>query len=164
MPFLKMQALGNDFIFIDAEKLLQSEARPLLSQWMAVVGQLARRLCHRRLSIGADGIILAMSLDNEEMRKMAVSVYGNYARDCNLSWTYHNLDGSQSHMCGNGLRCLALWAKLEKNMTGELKVATQIGRVTINLIDDDNITVVLSAPKLSSNQIPFIAPVLQKSK
>jgi len=164
LPFLKMQGLGNDFIFVDAQKLLQSEARPLLSQWLAVVPQLARRLCHRRLSIGADGLILAMSLDSEEMRQMAVSLYGNYARDCHLSWTYHNNEGSQAHMCGNGLRCLALWAKLEKNMSGEIKVATQIGPVTINLIDDDNITVILSSPKLNSKDIPFVTPNLQEKQ
>ncbi len=164
LPFLKMQGLGNDLIFIDAQKLLQSEARPLLSQWMAVVPRLTRYLCHRRLSIGADGLILAMALDSEELRQMAVSLYGNYARDCHLSWTYHNSDGSQSHMCGNGLRCLALWAKHEKNMSGELKVATQIGPITIHWIDDDNITVTLSTPKLNSKEIPFVAADLKADK
>src|ERR1700722_16072521 len=144
LPFLKMEGLGNDFIFIDAQKVLQSEARPLLSQWNALVSALAKHLCHRRLSIGADGLILAMALDNKEICQMAVNLYGNYAKDCHLSWTYHNSDGSQSHMCGNGLRCLALWAKLEKNLTGELKVATQTGPVIVNLIDDDTVTVKLN--------------------
>ena len=54
LPFIKMQALGNDLIFIDAEKLLDSAARPLLSQWKAVMPLLSAQLCHRRLSIGGE--------------------------------------------------------------------------------------------------------------
>jgi len=164
LSFLKMHGLGNDFIFVDGEKILQSAARPLLSNWMNIVPQLTRHLCHRRLSIGADGLILALSLDNEEMRQMAVELYGDFAKDCQLSWTYHNNDGSQSHMCGNGLRCLGLWAKLEKNMTGELKVATKNGPVTINLIEDNNISVILGAPRLTGREIPFVAPDFEEKR
>jgi len=161
LPFLKMEGLGNDLIFLNGEKILLSEARPMLSQWLSIVGELTRRLCNRRLAIGGDGLILAMSLDNDEMRQMAVNFYGNYAKDCHLSWTYHNSDGSQSHMCGNGLRCLALWAKLEKNLTGPLRVATHDGPVTIDLIDEDHVTVIFNSPRLSGKQIPFEAPGLE---
>ena len=155
LPFIKMQALGNDFIFLDGKMLLESEARPLLSQWLAVAPQLARYLCHRRLSIGADGLILAMSLAHEELRQLALGLYGDFAKDCDLSWTYHNNDGSQSHMCGNGLRCLALWAKQNNNIRSNWTVATQNGPVKLNLIDENNITTVLPAPKLTGKEIPF---------
>ncbi len=155
LPFIKMQALGNDFIFIDGEKLLDSASRPLLSQWTAVAPQLARQLCQRHHSIGADGLILALPLNNEELRQMAINLYGQSAQDCQLSWTYHNSDGSQSDICGNGLRCLSLWSKLEKDMPGLLKVATAAGPLVISYKDEQNITASLGAPKLKKAQIPF---------
>ena len=157
LPFLKCR-LWATILFLSMRKNFCSLRRVhYCLNGLPLLAPLTRRLCNRRLSIGGDGLILAMVLDSEETRQMAVSLYGDYAKDCDLSWTYYNNDGSQAHMCGNGLRCLALWAKLEKNMSGELKVATQNGAVTINLLDDDNITVILGAPKLNSKEIPFVA-------
>lgn len=155
LPFIKMQSLGNDFIFIDGEKLLDSASRPLLSQWTAIAPKLAQQLCQRHFSIGADGLILAFSLKQDELHQMAVSLYGQSVQDCQLSWTYHNSDGSQSDMCGNGLRCLSLWSQVEKNMPAQLKVATAAGPIAVNYKDEQNITVCLGAPKLNSAQIPF---------
>ncbi len=156
LPFIKMQALGNDLIFIDGEALLESAARPLLSQWQAVAPILARELCHRRLSIGADGLILAMRLDVPELAQLASSFYGPAANDCQLSWTYHNSDGSVANICGNGLRCLSLWAKQEKHMDNQLKVATALGPLSIDYQDQNNITLTLGAPRLKANEIPFL--------
>src|SRR5208282_1635776 len=96
-----------------------------------VAPKLAKELCHRRLSIGADGLILAMRLAVPEMAQLASMLYGSEAEKCQLSWTYHNSDGSVADICGNGLRCLSLWAKEEKNMNGALKVATALGPLTI---------------------------------
>lgn len=127
VPFIKMEALGNDFVFVDGQTLLESAARPLLSQWQAMAPILARELCHRRLSIGADGLILALPLEVPEMALLASSLYGSTSKNCQLSWTYHNSDGSISAICGNGLRCLALWAIHEKNMSSQLKVLTALG-------------------------------------
>lgn len=44
IPFVKMQAIGNDFIVVDASA---TQAYP----------QLAQRACHRRFGIGADGLL-----------------------------------------------------------------------------------------------------------
>ncbi len=155
LPFIKLQALGNDFIFIDAESLLESAARPLLSQWSAVAPLLAQNLCQRRTSIGADGLILAMSLQVPELARLASVLYGSTSKDCDISWTYHNSDGSVSDMCGNGLRCLALWAKEEKNFGNHIKAATALGTIAIDYKNENDITVALGAPKLASKDIPF---------
>ncbi len=152
-----MQALGNDLIFLNGEKLLDSAARPLLSQWQSVAPVLAKELCHRRLSIGADGLILAMDLAVPELSQMASALYGPTSQDCQLSWTYHNSDGSTADICGNGLRCLALWAREEKNMDGDFKVATALGPLSLSYQDKSQITVMLGAPKLLANEIPFSA-------
>jgi diaminopimelate epimerase len=157
LPFIKMQALGNDFIFLDGEKLLDSAARPLLSQWQSVAPILAKELCHRRLSIGADGLILAIDLAVPELSQMASAFYGTTSQNCQLSWTYHNSDGSMSDMCGNGLRCLALWAREEKNIDGELKVATALGPLSLSYEDKNNATVTLGAPRLLASEIPFLS-------
>jgi len=79
IEFVKMQGLGNDFIVIDARKLS-------INNWP----ELARQLCHRRLGIGADQLLL-----------LGDSHRGQY------SMRIYNPDGSEAQMCGNGIRCLA---------------------------------------------------------
>jgi diaminopimelate epimerase len=76
-----MHGLGNDFIVIDNrdEKIRDSEAP-----------ELARKLCDRHLSVGADGILL---LSNSRAVDVQMRIF--------------NADGSESEMCGNGVRCFA---------------------------------------------------------
>jgi diaminopimelate epimerase len=77
--FTKMHGLGNDFVLIDCmEGLLPDPAI------------LARRLCHRRLGIGADQLLL-----------LCPSVVADF------KMAIFNADGSEVEMCGNGIRCLA---------------------------------------------------------
>jgi len=81
MQFWKMHGLGNDFVLIDNRdgKIRDSE----------VVG-LARNLCERRLSVGADGLLL---LSNSAVADARMRTF--------------NADGSEAEMCGNGVRCVA---------------------------------------------------------
>jgi len=81
MQFWKMHGLGNDFIIIDNRdgKIADAEA-----------GDLARRLCERNLSVGADGLLM---ISNSSMADMKMRVF--------------NSDGSEAEMCGNGVRCFA---------------------------------------------------------
>lgn len=155
LPFIKLQALGNDFVFLDAELILDSAARPLLSQWHSMAPILARKLCQRKFSIGADGLILAIPLVRPELLRFANDMYGQDNSDCNLSWTYHNSDGSISSMCGNGLRCLALWAREEKKITEQLKVATALGSIPLDYRDPEDITLMLGSAKLAASEIPY---------
>lgn len=86
IPFTKMQGAGNDFVVIDNRDNIIT-----LDQTI----ELAPSICNRRFGVGADGIIL---LDK--------------ASDSSLDYTmtYRNADGSDAGMCGNGARCLALFA------------------------------------------------------
>ena len=81
MQFWKMHGLGNDFIVIDNRdgKIIEAEAAGL-----------ARTLCERRLSIGADGLLL---LSNSAIADARMRTF--------------NADGSEAEMCGNGVRCFA---------------------------------------------------------
>jgi diaminopimelate epimerase len=81
MSFWKMHGLGNDYIVIDNrdEKISGGQ-----------VVRLAKRLCERRFSVGADGLLL-VSCSKLADAKMRI----------------FNADGGEAEMCGNGIRCFA---------------------------------------------------------
>ena len=82
MKFTKMQGCGNDYVYIDCFQ----EAFP---QDSAVREELVRRLADRHFGIGGDGVIFICPSEkaDAEMRMF-------------------NADGSESAMCGNGVRCV----------------------------------------------------------
>ncbi|MBQ3404537.1 MAG: diaminopimelate epimerase [Oscillospiraceae bacterium] len=82
MRFTKMQGAGNDFIIINnMEEGLPERA----------LSGLAARLCTRRLSIGADGLMVVERPEG----------------DADYRMLFFNSDGSRGEMCGNGARCIA---------------------------------------------------------
>lgn len=91
LPFTKMQACGNDFVVID-------------DRGLALTGResaLARRLCHRRLGVGADGVLIVRDGRSPGAFDMMLV----------------NADGLQGEMCGNGARCVAAWLR-ERGLGG----------------------------------------------
>ena len=86
IAFTKMSGAGNDFIFLAPE---YTALKPLLSG-------LAKVLCRRRASIGADGLVLV-----ERMRDQIGGGIGG-----EILMHYFNSDGSRASFCGNGARCL----------------------------------------------------------
>ncbi|TXB61966.1 diaminopimelate epimerase [Phaeodactylibacter luteus] len=84
VPFYKYQGTGNDFILIDQRK----------QQWLSGEEQEAiAHLCHRRLGIGADGLILLRNREGYD-----------------FEMDYFNADGRRGSMCGNGGRCTVAFA------------------------------------------------------
>ena len=84
IDFTKMSGTGNDFILID-------HRTPFLSR--EEMPAFAKAVCERRVSVGADGLIL---LENSE--------------SADFRWQFLNADGSWAEMCGNGARCAARFA------------------------------------------------------
>ena len=82
IPFYKYQGTGNDFILVDHRE----------GALGAYTAQLVQKLCHRRLGIGADGLLLLQNAPGYDFEVI-----------------YHNADGSQG-MCGNGSRCAVHFA------------------------------------------------------
>jgi len=81
MLFWKMHGLGNDYIVVDSKKQRISEQQ---------IPKLAKKLCRRRFSIGADGLLLVCPSNVADV-KMRI----------------FNADGSEAEMCGNGIRCFS---------------------------------------------------------
>ena len=105
MKFWKMNGAGNDFILLNnLEEHLPVEILP----------QVARTLCERHMSIGADGL---MVVD-------APTQGGDY------KMRFYNSDGSMGEMCGNGARCICRYG-YENRLAGEVQtVETTAGIVT----------------------------------
>ena len=105
MKFWKMNGAGNDFIILNnLEEHLPAEDFP----------RLARVLCERHLSIGADGF---MVVD-------APTQGGDY------KMLFFNSDGTMGEMCGNGARCICRYG-FENGLAGETqRVETTAGMVT----------------------------------
>ena len=83
LAFTKYHGLGNDFILIDN----RHSNNPLISPEQAV------KMCDRHFGIGADGVIFA--LPGQDGTDYTMRIF--------------NSDGSEPEMCGNGIRCLAVF-------------------------------------------------------
>lgn len=80
MRFTKMHGLGNDYVYLDCF------AEPMPDDPAA----LSRLVSDRHFGIGSDGLILVCPTDKADARMRMF-----------------NADGSESEMCGNGIRCVA---------------------------------------------------------
>lgn len=110
MKFWKMNGAGNDFLILDNLR----ERIPL-----AEASNLARTLCERRLSIGADGLMIVD----------APTAGGDFRM------LFYNADGSPGEMCGNGARCICRYG-YETGLSGERPtVETPAGPVVGERID-----------------------------
>jgi diaminopimelate epimerase len=129
MNFIKMVASGNDFVIIE-----KSHQSPVFS-----LQSLARKICDRKYGIGADGFLVL------EKSKIA-----------DISMRIFNPDGSEAQMCGNGVRCIALWAKLKiKNKKSKnLKIKTKAGIINSE-VNGDNTKIKLTNPKDIKLDIPI---------
>jgi len=86
IPFIKMHGLGNDYVYVDCFR----------NGLPADPAGLARAVSDRHFGIGGDGLILVCQPSE------AAKAQGADAR-----MRMFNADGSESEMCGNGLRCVA---------------------------------------------------------
>jgi diaminopimelate epimerase len=128
MKFAKYHGIGNDFVlFADPDDRLE------------ITEVMAARLCDRRFGIGGDGVIrVATGRDGAD-----------------FTMDYRNSDGSIGEMCGNGIRCLAVFAR-EQGLTNstELKVATGAGIKALTVFEDDSVRVDMGSPIFEPAKIP----------
>ena len=134
LPFTKMHGLGNDFVVLHHKDLPPNIA----------IEKLAATLCDRHFGVGADGLIVVSPPDD--------------AQTADLKFVYLNGDGSWAEMCGNGIRCFAVFAKQHGYINSNtFKAETRAGLLTLTLKPDNTVTVNMGAPVLEAQKIPFIS-------
>src|SRR5688572_2881863 len=107
MRFTKMHGIGNDFVMVDTIRDGGLDGDLV---------QLSRKVNDRRFGVGGDGLILVEKGDAAPFRMRMF-----------------NPDGSESEMCGNGIRCFAKLIN-ERGYTepGEVDVETGAGVLTLS--------------------------------
>ena len=132
MKFHKYHALGNDYLVLDPknfEKVPSSEA--------------IRRICHRNLGIGSDGILWGTLNQGEGKENFNLRIF--------------NPDGSEAEKSGNGLRifCRYLWDQHQVASNASFRVNTKGGVVEATVhTDGQEVTVSMGKVSFDSNLIP----------
>ena len=116
-----MHGIGNDYIYLDAVGSPELDKRKDLPA-------LARAMSNRHKGIGSDGLILVCLPTPEGANAGA-----------HVRMRMFNADGSESAMCGNGIRCVAKFAHDRLGFTDPtLRVETGSGTLSITHTLDAN--------------------------
>jgi diaminopimelate epimerase len=177
LPFVKMHGCANDFVLVEAG----APARPARAAAGRAAGNgagrdgaggptgvaapdagapataasidwaaLAGRVCDRRRGVGADGLLVVTP----------PSAPG--AADARMATI--NPDGSESEMCGNGLRCLARFLFDRGRAGREMRVETLGGVVALRVEKLDGrgraaeISLTIGVPEFARARVPMAGP------
>lgn len=131
MKFTKMEGLGNDYVYVNCFKEIVENP-----------SEVSIKVSNRHFGIGSDGLIL---IKPSEVADFCMEMY--------------NADGSQSEMCGNGIRCVAKYV-YDYGLTDKtsISVETLAGIKYLDLQVDNGkvnmVTVNMGAPELVPANIP----------
>jgi len=132
MRFTKMHGLGNDYVYVNA-----------FEERLADPAKVAIAVSDRHFGIGADGLILIGPTEVADARMRMF-----------------NADGSESEMCGNGVRCVAKYVYDHGIATKpELTIETGRGVLTLQMFADSHgkatkVRVNMGTPILPAREIP----------
>ena len=133
VPFVKMHGIGNDFILLDGVGAQLPEAN---------FQALAQAVNDRRFGIGGDGLILVEK-----------------GSDAPFRMRMFNPDGSESEMCGNGIRCFAkLLRDRGYSSPGSVDVETGAGTLSLSVEDNGWVKVDMGPARLTRREIPMTGP------
>ena len=133
MKFTKMQGAGNDYVYVNCfvEQIEDPAA-------------VAIKVSNRNFGIGSDGLILIMPSDQADVRMRMF-----------------NSDGSESEMCGNGIRCVAKYA-FDHGLVAkkEISAETGAGILTLQLVTGadgkvEKVRVNMGPARLTRAEIPM---------
>ena len=133
LKFTKMQALGNDFVLLDATRVPVN---------LTVTQR--RHLADRHFGVGCDQI-----LQVESPREPGTDFH----------YRIFNADGGEVEQCGNGARCFVRYVH-QRGLTAktEIRVGTAAGVIVPRLEADGRVTVDMGPPEFEPARIPFTAP------
>ncbi len=123
LKYTKIQGLGNDFIIID-----NRESKYTIDQ----LQKITKRVCSRKISVGADGFMAIEESDGIADFKMR----------------FFNADGSIGEMCGNGARCITRYAYVNNIAKKNMIFETTAGNVNGEVKNDRLIAVTLNNPEI----------------
>jgi diaminopimelate epimerase len=131
-----MQSLGNDFIVIDTITHNFLPSKDLIS-----------RIADRHFGIGCDQVLL--------LHRSNLSI-----SDVDFVYQIFNADGSEAYQCGNGVRCLAKFVKIQGISDKEqLIFATKTIKTKTLLKNNGLVTAVTVGPSFEPKNIPIMAEV-----
>ncbi|NOZ10828.1 MAG: diaminopimelate epimerase [Gammaproteobacteria bacterium] len=132
LKFSKMQALGNDFIVIDAVR-----------QKIRLERDQIRRLADRHFGVGCDQLLLV-----EPANQVGID----------FNYRIFNADGGEVDQCGNGARCFALFVR-HQGLTDkrQIIVSTGAGVIEAKVEQDGRVSLDMGAPQFEPTRIPFVA-------
>lgn len=132
MRFTKMQAYGNDYVYIDA-----------IHQKLDHLPELARFVSDRHFAVGSDGMVLICPSDRGDFRMRIF-----------------NPDGTEGEMCGNALRSVGKYV-YDHKLTGKTELAIEtlggMQKLTLTVGADglvSDICADIGAPRLRTDVIP----------
>ena len=136
IKFTKMQAFGNDYVYINA-----------IQQKLSNLSNLAKFVSDRHFAIGSDGMVLICpsSVADFKMRMF-------------------NPDGTEGEMCGNALRSVGKYV-YDHGLTKDRKLTIETlgGIQTLELFVENeqaiNIRANIGEPRLSTSVIPVNSPL-----
>ena len=100
IPFMKLSGAGNDFVIIDnLESIVPYESTDFVA-----------KVCERRMSVGADGVLLVEKSDGADFKMR-----------------YFNADGGEADTCGNGARCISKFAYINRIASERMRFETKAG-------------------------------------
>lgn len=133
MNFTKMHGAGNDYVYVNC-----------FAETVENPAEVAIKVSNRNFGIGSDGLILIMPTDKADVRMRMF-----------------NSDGSESEMCGNGIRCVAKYAYDHGIVSKtEITAETGAGILTLQLFPNaenkvERVRVNMGPPRLSREEIPM---------
>lgn len=131
LSFTKMQALGNDFMVVDA-----------MDQPFMLTPQQIQALADRHYGVGFDQL-LVLAPSPSDLADFAYLIF--------------NSDGSIAEQCGNGARCMARFIHrrgMSNQRTWRLITAGKVTSVTLEA--DDTVTAELEEPYFEPSKVPFV--------
>src|SRR5918999_1600983 len=104
MKFTKMHGIGNDYVYVNG-----------FAERGAAPAAVEKKFSDRHFGVGGDGLILILPSDKADVRMRMF-----------------NADGSESEMCGNGVRCVAKYA-YDHGLTRRNPMKVETGRGVLTL-------------------------------
>lgn len=128
--FTKMQALGNDFVVLNA-----------VTQTISVMKDWIRFIADRHRGVGCDQVLMVTPAQNPK---------------ADFGYRIFNVDGSEVYQCGNGARCVGLFIQQEKLSNKKIiYLETQRDIMRVVCGDDDIVQVDIAKPNFNPTSLPF---------